>query len=342
MMTLTGKSMSSGRLTKPLLCHTTPKEWTISPAPAEPTPRQSALLNGLMQRTGVKNEGPRRGKPRKTFLKTFDRTATKNLTASPLLRAMTARFERNNKGLWKPFRTELSAQESPLGSAMLLAEKLIGPYRPDTTDQTFQAEGFFQSTAKKWGGRIACAINRLETMPLDEVVPLINQQTAYGALSFGLESNRSDVLALTIPYVDPERLLCVTAFLNDDACLDALLARLTPDVLNAKTYRQHLNQNIPHYPSHDQKACWEIVIDLDEDVPDERFLTTIFPKLHAAGADLMDDRFATIEGEIHLGQFAPGRIALAHYRRQMLAAELNVLADEAAAEPAQPRARARL
>ncbi|MCA8448925.1 hypothetical protein [Burkholderia vietnamiensis] len=300
MMTLTGKSLSSGRRPQ--------------------------------------HEGMRRGKPRKTFLKTFDRTAKKNLAASPLVLAMTARFESNNKGPWKPVRTELSY----LDSAMLLAEKLIGPYRPDTTDQTFQAEGFFQSTAKIWDDRIACAINRLETMPLDEVAPLINQQTAYGALSFGLESNRSDVLALTIPFVDPQRLLCITAFLNDDACLNALLARLTPDVLNAKTYRQHLNQNIPHYPSHDQKACWEIVIDLDEDVPDERFLTTILPRLHAAGADLMDDRFATIEGEIHLGQFAPGRSALAHYRRQMLAAELHVLADEAVPEPAPSRARARL
>ncbi|HDR9280139.1 TPA: hypothetical protein QDB45_001661 [Burkholderia vietnamiensis] len=191
------------------------------------------------------------------------------------------------------------------------------------------------------------ALMAMKGVDLETLTALINKETVYEIISLGSYVERKDVITTCISFVaDPRKLLASGVILNDDACLDALLARLTPGVLNAKTYRQHLNKDVPYYPSHDQKACWEVVIDLDEDVPDdvtdERFLTTILPKLHAAGADLMDDRFAPIEGQIHLGQFAPGRIALATYRRQVLNAELHALADEEAPEPAPSRTRARL
>lgn len=187
------------------------------------------------------------------------------------------------------------------------------------------------------------ALVAMKGVDLEKLTALINKTTVQSVIALAISVERMDVIATSIPFVaEPRKLLACGVILNDDACLDALLARLTPDVLNAKTFRQHLNDNVPHYPSQDQKACWEIVLDLGEGVTEERSLAMILPKLHAAGADLMDDRFATIEGEIHLGQFAPGRIALATYRRQVLNAELHVLADEAAPAPAQPRARARL
>ncbi|MCA8448927.1 DEAD/DEAH box helicase family protein [Burkholderia vietnamiensis] len=194
-------------------------------------------------------------------------------------------------------------------------------------------------------------VKRMKTVDLEQVSALINETSVIDIAILASQAGRGDVMkrAIGAPCLDnPEQLLGEWRVLANPEGLDAVLARLTPDVLNAKTFPQNHGSHVPHYPSDEQKACWEIVLDPKVGETEERFLTSVLPKLHAAGADLMDDRFETEDAEIASSPWdigsdvTHGRSALAHYRRQMLAAELHALADEAVPEPAPSRARARL
>ncbi|WP_109482862.1 hypothetical protein [Paraburkholderia sp. C35] len=191
--------------------------------------------------------------------------------------------------------------------------------------------------AEKWLMRQTL---RFGGVPLDEIVPLINRDTAAMAFSLatGFMTQRLDVVLHTIPFLDnPEQLLGNRCVLANSECLDALLARITPEVLNADS--SDGSWKVAH---------WENAIHghgVEQEHTEEHYLNVILPRLHAAGADLMDDRFEGIIPQ-ERQPFAPdlpnGRIALATYRRQVLAAELHAIADEVATTPAQPRARKRL
>ncbi|MCA8448929.1 hypothetical protein [Burkholderia vietnamiensis] len=300
MMTLTAKSMSSGRLTKPLLWHTTPKEWTISPAPAEPTLRQSALLNGLMQRTGVMAE---QRKP-----KLVEQFASEPGRAS-------RRKERTTRGA---FSKSVQKQVGTVKKEAFTMEVV-----PPVTIRT-------GAQLEVWTMRQALV---MLGKPLDEILPLINRDTAamvFNFATFGF-ANRHDVVLHTIPFLDdPVQLLGHECVLANPECLDALLARLAPEVLNAKLSVKVSN-----------RANWEAATDSHHD--QEHYLNVIFPKLHAAGADVMDDRFERIRKGYPFGpRLSMGEVALKAYRRRVLVKQLSALADEAAPAPAQPRARARL
>lgn len=185
---------------------------------------------------------------------------------------------------------------------------------------------------------------RFGGLPLDEIVPLINRDTAAMAFSLATGSmthfmtQRLDVVLHTIPFLDnPEQLLGDRCVLADPECFDALLARLTPEVLNADSSDGSWKM-----------AHWENAIQghgVGQEHTEEHYLNVILPRLHAAGADLMDDRFEGIIPQ-ERQPFAPdltnGRIALATYRRQVLAAELHAIADAEATTTVQPRNRRRL
>lgn len=140
---------------------------------------------------------------------------------------------------------------------------------------------------------------------------------------------------------DPWRLLtCHEVMLKDDA-IDALLADVGRDVLNTRIH------HADDVGKERQIAAWEIWIDRNRAIPQERFLTVILPKLHAAGADVMDDRFEE-DAAIRLdpwdigSDYSPGRRALATYRQLVLTAELHAIADAEAHAPVETRARRRL
>ncbi|SDG93327.1 hypothetical protein SAMN05216466_106102 [Paraburkholderia phenazinium] len=131
-----------------------------------------------------------------------------------------------------------------------------------------------------------------------KVSSLVNATNADDVLRLAQETQRPDVMALTIPHVEkPVRLLKEPIVMLDDGCLGAVLARLSEDDLNAIAT---INGR--------EMTRWEVAIDLHRQIPQQRFIDVILPKMHAAGADVMDDRFTDFE--------TPGFSALAIYRRR--------------------------
>lgn len=183
------------------------------------------------------------------------------------------------------------------------------------------------------------AVLAMETVDVARVTSLITPQTAIQIMGLAVRAKRLDVMrqVMTVEQ-DPIKLLdCVDVALDDDA-VDALLEHIHHDVLNTRL--NHTNR----WGVESSIAAWEVWIVKDRGITQERFIDVILPKLHAAGADLMDVRFEEEDDEVIASDewdiasdYTPGRRALATYR---LTSQLHALADEAA--PAQPRARARL
>ncbi|MCA8287578.1 hypothetical protein [Burkholderia vietnamiensis] len=187
------------------------------------------------------------------------------------------------------------------------------------------------------------AIVAMETVDVARIIPLIGSTTVILIMGLAVEAKRWDVMQRAMgAEKDPWRLLTCNEVLMKNDAIDALLAHVGRDVLNA---RMHHADDVGQER---QIVAWEIWIAHDRAIPQERFLTVILPKLHAAGADVMDVRFEEEDAAIALDQwdigsdYTPGRRALATYRRQVLAAELNAITDAEAQAPAEARARRRL
>ncbi|ELA00799.1 MULTISPECIES: hypothetical protein [Burkholderiaceae] len=158
----------------------------------------------------------------------------------------------------------------------------------------------------------------------------MGEQVLNAAMSYG----RKDVVARMIRRLGRAHvghLARSEEVVADDTCLDALLSVHDEDSLNGKT------------------GTYDWMQFMRAQVPMERFLTVVYPKLHAAGANLMangpvglgvDDQIWRIVSTCATSQAVH---ALDLYRHQVLAAELRAVADEAAPAPAdQTRARRRL
>lgn len=301
MLTSTGKNLSGGRLTYQPWCPTTKVLKPVQPVAKQ---QRSTLLDGLIRRTGMTEE-----------------------VREPKL---VEQFEST------PGRASRRKDRTTRGTFTKSVQKQVGTVK----NEAFTIEVVPPETIRTWAQLEAWTMRQALAMlgtPLDEILPLINRDTAAMVCSFATIGfpNRHDVVLHTIPFLDdPVQVLGNRCVLANPECLDALLARLTPEVLNAK-------------PNDDvwKRANWEAAINSHEhDL--EHYLNVIFPKLHAAGADVMDDRFEQIHEGWTSHPFAPplhiGDVALKAYRRRVLAKQLHVLADEAAPAPTQPRARARL
>ncbi|AOR66255.1 hypothetical protein BBJ41_01065 [Burkholderia stabilis] len=160
---------------------------------------------------------------------------------------------------------------------------------------------------------------------------VMGEQVLNAAMSYG----RKDVVARMIRRLGRAHvghLARSEVVVGDDTCLDALLSVHDADSLNKKT-----------------GSCDYWMQFMRAWVPMERFLTVVYPKLHAAGAKLMasgtvglgvDDQIWRIVSTVATSQAVQ---ALDLYRHQVLVAELRAVADEAAPAPAdQTRARRRL
>lgn len=123
----------------------------------------------------------------------------------------------------------------------------------------------------------------------------ITADNAEDVLRLARDMRRSDVMALAIPHVKrPKRLLNEAVVLMDDDCVDSLLARMSEDDLNAVAMVHG-----------ELIARWEAAIDANRHIPQDRWVDAILPRLHAAGADIMDDRFDDLEEDIHNGRLNP-------------------------------------
>jgi len=188
--------------------------------------------------------------------------------------------------------------------------------------------------------KIMLGVKRMKTVDLEQVTALIDDTSVLDIAILALKAGRVDVMkrAVGAPCLDkPEHLLGERCVFENPECLDALLARLTPEVLNADSgdgsWRMARWENAIHGHGLGQKHTVE------------HYLDVILPRLHAAGADLMDDRFEGIipqERQPFAPELPNGHVALDAYRRRVLAEQLHAIADAEAPVLAPPRARARL
>jgi len=182
-------------------------------------------------------------------------------------------------------------------------------------------------------------VKRMKTVDREQVTALIDDTSVLDITILALKAGRVDVMkrAVGAPCLDnPEHLLDEPCALENPECLDALLARLPPEVLNADSGDGFWRM------AHWEKAIHGHGVGQEHTV--EHYLNVILPRLHAAGADLMDDRFEGIipqERQPFAPELPNGHVALDAYRRRVLAEQLHAIAD-AEAPSAQPRARARL
>jgi hypothetical protein len=197
-------------------------------------------------------------------------------------------------------------------------------------------------------------VKRMKTVDQEQVTALIDDTSVLDIAILALKAGRVDVMkrAVGAPCLDkPEHLLGERCVFENPECLDALLARLTPEVLNADSgdgfWRMAHWEKAIHGHGLGQKHTVEHYLDviLGQKHTVEHYLDVILPRLHAAGADLMDDRFEGIipqERQPFAPELPNGHVALDAYRRRVLAEQLHAIADAEAPALAPPRARARL
>ncbi|MCA8180665.1 hypothetical protein [Burkholderia vietnamiensis] len=157
----------------------------------------------------------------------------------------------------------------------------------------------------------------------------MGEQVLNAAMSYG----RKDVVACMIRRLGRAHvghLAWSEEVVGDDTCLDALLSVHDADSLNGKT------------------GTYDWIQFMRAQVPMERFLTVVYPKLHAAGANLMANGPVGLGVDDQIWRIVSTRAtsqavhALDLYRHQVLVAELRAVADETAPASDQPRARRRL
>ena len=213
--------------------------------------------------------------------------------------------------------------------------------------------------ARDRAGREAGAFEAMKTVDAAAVATLVAPATADEIVRMAFKAQRVDVVVVALPHLNDTsavRMLDVQwitstgmdAF-EDVTFIDALLARLGPAGLNSTIRGKRKSSASSTLPSAEFKAAWEVFLRIPGWSTDEdRCLTVLLPKLHAAGADVMADRFQAGDAAIASGpkrqvmDLPAGRRALATYRRQTLVTELSAIVDAVAPAPDQPRARRRL
>lgn len=204
--------------------------------------------------------------------------------------------------------------------------------------------------ARDRAGREAGAFEAMKTVDAAAVATLVAPATADEIVRMAFKAHRVDVVVVALPHLNDTsavRMLDVQWITSTG--MDALLARLGPAGLNGTIRGKRKSSASSTLPSAEFKAAWEVFLRIPGWSTDEdRCLTVLLPKLHAAGADVMADRFQAGDAAIASGpkrqvmDFPAGRRALATYRRQTLVTELSAIVDEVAPAPDQPRARRRL